>query len=255
MECRDAHNFVDGYLDHELDPARSLEVETHLRACTGCNQDYQDRQALRGALKADAIRFKAPAQLERRVLRAVQQSAKSESEPTRYSWSWIKFAAPLAAAALVLLTVLPFWGRRSQEELLTRDVVSSHIRSLMVDHLNDVASTDRHTVKPWFNGKLDFSPPVEDLAAAGFPLLGGRLDYLNDRAVAALTYQRDKHLINVFIWPTSEARSAKAGMTQQNGYNVLHWTDAGLNFWAVSDVEKQQLENFVELLKARPRAP
>jgi anti-sigma factor RsiW len=252
MECKNAQSLIDGYLDRELDPARSLEVEEHLRACSLCNQNYQDHQNLRDVFKNDALYFKAPAQLQQRVQRAVRQAAKTESAPRWRTWSWIRVAAPMAAAALVVLTLLPYLVGPSNEELLSEEVISGHIRSLMADHLADVASSDRHTVRPWFSGKLDFSPPVEDLAAMGFPLIGGRLDYLHDRAVAALIYRRDKHLINVFVWPSAKTARTAQTKTARQGYNLSHWTDSGLNFWVVSDLERDQLEKFVELLRAPP---
>jgi anti-sigma factor RsiW len=165
------------------------------------------------------------------------------------SWSWLRVAAPMAAAALVVLMFVPFFAGPSSDELLTQDVVASHIRSLMVNHLADVPSTDEHTVKPWFNGKLDFSPPVVDLAKQGFPLIGGRLDYLNNRPVAALVYQRDKHVINVFVWPSNKTRQTSESIKTQQGYHVIRWTRSEMNFWVVSDLERNQLEKFVESLK------
>jgi anti-sigma factor RsiW len=119
----------------------------------------------------------------------------------------------------------------------------------MVNHLADVPSTDEHTVKPWFNGKLDFSPPVDDLAKQGFPLIGGRLDYLNNRPVAALVYQSNKHVINVFVWPSNKTRQTSESIKAQQGYNVIRWTRSGMNFWVVSDLERNQLEKFVAMLK------
>jgi anti-sigma factor RsiW len=133
---------------------------------------------------------------------------------------------------------------------LTQEVVASHIRSLMVNHLADVPSTDEHTVKPWFNGKLDFSPPVSDLAKQGFPLVGGRLDYLNNRPVAALVYQRDKHVINVFIWPSDNSAQTGGPIKTHQGYRVIRWTGSGMNFWVVSDLEQSQLAKFTDLLKS-----
>ena len=158
-------------------------------------------------------------------------------------------AAPMAAAALVLLTLVPFMRGPSTEEILTREVVSSHVRSLMANHLADIPSSDQHTVKPWFSGKLDFSPPVQDLANQGFPLVGGRLDYLNNQPVAALVYQRDKHLINLFIWPSDKGAPAEVARVTRQGYNLIHWSGSGMNFWAVSDLEERQLQEFVQLLQ------
>jgi anti-sigma factor RsiW len=158
-------------------------------------------------------------------------------------------AAPMAAAALVLLALVPFLRGPFPEDILTQEVVSSHIRSLMANHLADVPSSDQHTVKPWFNGKLDFSPPVVDLARQGFPLIGGRLDYLNNRPVAALVYQRAKHLINVFVWPSSESSDAGMKTEMRQGYHVYHWTRSGMTYWVVSDLEENQLQQFVKLLQ------
>jgi anti-sigma factor RsiW len=155
----------------------------------------------------------------------------------------------MAAAAIVLLALVPFLRGPSTEEMLTREVVSSHVRSLMASHLTDVSSSDQHTVKPWFNGMVDFSPPVEDLANQGFPLIGGRLDYLDNRPVAALIYQRDKHFINVFIWPSSESSNSGIKSETRQGYHVFHWTRSGMTYWAVSDLEESQLQEFVQLLQ------
>ena len=163
---------------------------------------------------------------------------------------WISITAPLAAAAIVVLALVPLLRGPSAEEVLAREVLAGHVRSLMADHLSDVASSDRHTVKPWFNGKLDFSPPVEDLAQQGFPLVGGRLDYLNNRPVAALVYHRQKHFINLFIWPSTSSDSEVKKETRQ-GYHLFHWTRSGMTYWAVSDVEESQLQEFVGLVQNR----
>jgi anti-sigma factor RsiW len=155
----------------------------------------------------------------------------------------------MAAAAVVFLALVPLLRGPSQEEILTREVVSSHVRSLMANHLADIPSTDQHTVKPWFNGKLDFSPPVQDFATEGFPLVGGRLDYLDHRPVAALVYHRDKHLINVFVWPSDKDAPVETTRVTRQGYNVFHWSRSGMNFWVVSDLEERQLRDFVQLLQ------
>ena len=250
MDCSHAQSLLDTYLDQELDPVRNLEIEEHLHGCATCAQNYGDRQMIRQSLKTESLYFKAPQQLEKRIQRSLRQAAKAEAPARWFSGSWLKMAAPLAVAALVVLMIVPYFAGPSRDELLTQEVVASHIRSLMANHLADVPSTDQHTVKPWFNGKLDFSPPVSDLAGEGFPLIGGRLDYLNNRAVAALIYQRDKHLINVFVWPASAGQQLAPSNKTQQGYNVIRWTSSAMNFWVVSDLEPSQLAKFSELLKS-----
>ena len=249
MDCKNAQILIAGYLDRELDPVQTVETEDHLHACAVCSQSYKDHQVLSEGLRTGSVYFKAPAGLEKRIQRAVRQAAKAESVRRWLSWSWVRMATPLAAAALVLFTLVPFLRGPSTEEILTREVVSGHVRSLMANHLADVPSSDQHTVKPWFNGKLDFSPPVQDLATQGFPLVGGRLDYLDNRPVAALIYQRAKHLINVFIWPSSESSDSGIKSETRQGYHVFHWTRSGMTYWAVSDLEESQLQEFVQLLQ------
>ena len=250
MDCQNAQTLLDTYLDGELDPVRNLEIEEHLHGCARCSQSSSDRRVIRHGLKTESLYFKAPPDLQRRIQRSVRQAANVEAPSRWLSLSWIKIAAPLAAAALVVLLLVPFFNRPSSDELLTQEVVASHIRSLMANHLADVPSTDEHTVKPWFNGKIDFSPPVSDLAKDGFPLIGGRLDYLKNRPVAALVYRRDKHVINVFVWPSDNSAPSSAPIKTQQGYHVIHWENAGSNFWIVSDLEASQLAKFAELLKS-----
>jgi anti-sigma factor RsiW len=250
MNCTQAQPLLDIYLDGELDAARSLAIDDHIHACADCLGSYNDRQAIRQGFKTTRLYFTAPADLQSRVRRSLRQAANAEAPARRFSLSWIKIAAPLAAAALVVLTLVPFFSAPSSDELVTQEVVASHIRSLMVNHLADVPSTDEHTVKPWFNGKLDFSPPVSDLAKQGFPLIGGRLDYLDNRPVAALVYRRDKHIINVFVWPSEKSSKTSGPVHTQQGYHVVRWTNAGMNFGVVSDLEYNQLAKFTDLLKS-----
>jgi anti-sigma factor RsiW len=135
----------------------------------------------------------------------------------------------------------------NENDSLAQEVVASHIRSLMVDHLSDVVSTDQHTVKPWFDGKLDFAPVVVNLADQGFPLIGGRIDYLDNRPVTALVYQRNKHIINLFIWPSTDAPETTPTTIQ--GYHLINWTAGNTTYWAVSDVELSELQTFAQLIQ------
>jgi anti-sigma factor RsiW len=164
-------------------------------------------------------------------------------------WQWLKWGIPAAGTALIAVLLATASFGPSTEARLAQEVTASHLRSLLADHLTDVASSDQHTVKPWFAGKVDFAPPVKDLAAQGFPLVGGRLDYLQDQKVAALVYQRNKHLINLFIWPVTRSANTTKRPALSRGCNLIHWDESGMTFWAVSDLNPAELREFADLLK------
>ncbi len=255
MGCNDAQELIHGYMDGELDLRSQLEIERHIEGCAACAAAYQVQQQVRSAIAHPALYCKAPAGLARQVDRALRRADRAGrpafSRPPAPGprplllWRFAGAAAALALAAAVvwMAVVLP---RRSAEDLIARDVVASHVRSLMPGHLTDVPSSDQHTVKPWFNGKLDFSPPVKDLAAEGFPLVGGRLDYLAQTPVAVAVYRRRQHYINLFLWPEGRGGGAKSGPQIRQGYNLIHSTRAGMNFWAVSDLNLGELEEFLK---------
>jgi anti-sigma factor RsiW len=245
MKCSELEPLIDGFVDGELDLVRSLEIEAHLQDCAACASAYAGRQALRSALSSEDLYYRAPPGLQSRI-RSHRANGRTGESPV--SWRLLVLAAGVACIALLVWGMLRFTSRRS-EDLVARDVISSHVRSLMGEHTTDVTSTDQHTVKPWFAGKLDFSPPVRDLAAEGFPLEGGRLDYISNRPVAALVYRRRLHRINVFVWPQSGQGGVGQASFSRQGYNVQHWSDSGMNFWAVSDVSSGDLRELTDLLR------
>jgi anti-sigma factor RsiW len=255
MNCGETKEVIHSYVDGELDLVRSLGVEQHLSECQACAQAHRELRALRTAVAGGALYFSAPKGLERRVRLALPKVEPGKNRAARWpwywNWSWPTVLPPLAMAALVMLITLPLATRHSANSLLAEEILSAHVRSLMVEtsHLTDVSSSDQHTVKPWFNGKLDFSPPVVNLPDRGFPLVGGRLDYVHGRPVAALVYQRRKHLINLFIWPASTQSNTPKQSTVLQGYNEVHWDASGMTFWAVSDLNRAELTDFAELIK------
>ena len=250
MSCKDTRALLDGYVDGELDLVRSLEIERHLQECVACSQVYKGRQTLRRAINGGSLYFNPPANLQRHVRSVVRKASKAEGTAPGSSWRWIMIAASLALIAIIAWSLIHLVSVPSADELLTQEVISSHVRSLMADHLSDVPSSDSHTVKPWFSGKLDFSPPVRDLSSQGFALVGGRLDYLEKRSVVALVYQRRQHFINLFIWPSMSDSSSGEKMLTRQGYNLTHWTSSGMTYWAVSDLNNSELEVFVRAVKS-----
>jgi anti-sigma factor RsiW len=246
MNCQQAKPLIDLYADGELDAAAIPELDRHLQDCAACARAWRNLQSLKKTLKSDAFYFTAPAELRQRIKSELPSPAIGIPRRHMWSWNWLTTAMSGAAAICLALLLTVAVTRPSTEQQLAQEIVSSHIRSLMANHVMDVASTDQHTVKPWFNGKLDFSPPVKDLAAEGFPLTGGRLDYLGGRSVAALVFQRHKHIINLFIWPAKQADAAPAPFASSQGYHLVHWAETGMVFWAVSDLNEKELLEFVQ---------
>ena len=234
MRCEEVRALLDAFVDAELDLRASMDVEAHLSECAACAEEVRARLDLQDAIAGAALYYPAPPEVRRRV----ENSVKGRSYPVAM---WL---TPVAAALVLVFLALPRLGTSATEQA----VVSNHVRSLMPNHLLDVPSSDQHTVKPWFNGRVDFSPPVKDPKAEGFALVGGRLDYLRDRTVAVLVYERRRHVINVSVWPSSHGDSEVNASTRQ-GYNLLHWTRAGFEYWAVSDLNARELAEFAKLLR------
>src|ERR1700683_2202588 len=246
MNC--SLDLIEAYMDEELDPGPSGSVGEHLLGCQSCSEAHSRFRAQQAGIRSAAPYYAAPAQLERAVRDALRQAVADEAKPAASSlpWRWIAVAATILLAISVSWNVRPSSRRPVENDLVAENILSDHIRSLIGTHLLDVPSSNQHTVKPWFNGKLDFSPDVKDFASQGFPLIGGRLDYLMDRPVAALVYGRRQHVINVFTWPADPALMAESHYSR-NGYNTIHWSHGSMTFWAVSDIAPTELGQFKNL--------
>lgn len=236
--CPDQEALLHGLLDGELDAANAQAAEAHLKTCAGCARAFGEMQALSARLSGPGVGYRAPAALRHRIEAALEAPAApkrrlSAAAPWGLSGG---FAALAATLAIVMLQPSP--------TVLADQLVADHVRSTLADHLVDIQTSDRHVVKPWFNGRVDFAPPVLELADRGYPLAGGRLDYVQDRVVAALVYRRNRHVINLFVWPSKPGPSLAAAATQRSGYSVVHWRSGGLEFWAVSDIDPRDLESF-----------
>lgn len=269
MDCSRFLELLHPWLDGELDLVHALEMERHSDGCGACLAETAALRDLKARLSQGALAFAAPPGLAARVRSALPAASparpaaggsgavgpRSEGSSTRGWRPWnrsrAKMSAAVLASALVLaLAAAVFWATQAgfRRDGLAGEMVACHVRSLQADHLFDVASTDRHTVKPWFTGKLDFSPPVADFSEEGFPLVGGRLEYLDGHPAAALVYRRHLHVINVFCWPAAGAD--KGGMSPKTlqGYHTLFWSRDGFRFGAVSDLNAEELGQFVRLL-------
>jgi anti-sigma factor RsiW len=246
VECHEAEAALGALLDGELDPAVSTPVRAHAETCTKCRQRLAEMQSI-GRMVRQAPYYQASDRLRARVAQAHTQSTR-----TSHLRAWAAAAVIVACIGGSILFVRSTTraARMSDPaDAVAQEVVSSHVRALMGEHLFDVRSTDQHTVKPWFLGKLDFSPPVTDLAQAGFPLTGGRLDYVAGHPVAALVYTRGQHTINVFVWPEASDTIRSADARAIRGFHVRHWTRGGMAYWAVSDVNDADLDQFVHALQ------
>jgi anti-sigma factor RsiW len=255
--CLDWQDRLQALIDGELDAAHAAEVEAHVAGCAVCAGARDDALALRSRLRGEGVRAQAPDRLLARLDAAV--SAATTPVPVRRPtaagrferafWGLGGAGAAIAACAVLAVTAVPVL----QTADLEHQLVASHVRSQLAGHLIDVATSDQHVVKPWFGGKIDFSPPVVDLAAQGFPIVGGRLDYIDGRTVAAIIYRRGRHVINLFVWPDSKPLGPDEAKLA-DGYTLLHWTRAGMTFWAVSDVNETDLQAFRRLLESRTAA-
>jgi len=256
MNCSDAEVLLHALLDNELDAGHALEVEEHLAGCTGCTKKLAAFRSMRQSMRDASLQEAAPPHLRERIeaIAPAPQPTRGAVATERRSSSRLPnrrfFAGGFAAGALlsgaIAATLVMGVFRSDHDRLMTSEVVSAHLRSLQPGHLTDVETSDQHTVKPWFNGKLDAAPPVIDLTAQGFTLIGGRLDDINGETVAAIVYRRRNHVINLFVAPGSGRGRQTIVSDSRHGFNVRYWTREGLDFWAVSDINGGELDEFCQ---------
>jgi anti-sigma factor RsiW len=266
MTCDEAEILLHALIDGELDAGHARDVEAHVAACAGCAEKLKAFRAMRTAMADASLKEAAPAHLRSRIEAALAlPKAAAPAAVPRRSWremfrgSWQTFFGGFAAggvlsaavAASLMLTVI----HTDQNRELAGEVVSAHLRSLQAGHLTDVETSDQHTVKPWFNGKLDVAPPVIDLTAQGFTLIGGRLDYINGQPVGSIVYRRRKHVINLFVGQQLGAPVQSIRDESVQGFNIRHWREEGLDFWAVSDIDAAELDEFGDKIAAALHSP
>jgi anti-sigma factor RsiW len=249
MNCNEMEHLIHGYLDGELDLGTCLQVKEHLKSCPACARACEEFKALRTAITRSAPYFNAPEGVVKEVRSLVRQTVRKEMPFLQWRLLWQYCRIPVAMTVVALVCLTPFLARHSSEDQLAPEIVGAHVRSLMANHLTDVASSDQHTVKPWFNGKVDFSPAVKDLAPQGFTLVGGRLEYVQNHPAAALVYQRRQHFINLILWPSPKISEAPEKSPSFRGYNLITWTQASMVYCAVSDINPVELRQFVQLVR------
>jgi anti-sigma factor RsiW len=264
MICDETEILLHALIDGELDAGHARDVETHVAACPACAEKLKAFRAMRETMVQARLKDAAPAHLRNRIEAALAVPAATISIP-RQSWlasvraSWKNFfggfAVGTALSAAVAASLVIAVVRNDQNQQIASDVVSAHLRSLQAGHLTDVETSDQHTVKPWFNGKLDVAPPVIDLTAQGFTLIGGRLDYINGQPVASIVYRRRKHVINLFV--AQQLGATIHGVKDEivQGFNIRRWSESGLDLWAVSDIDAGELDEFGQKFTAALHTP
>jgi anti-sigma factor RsiW len=240
MTCDEAEILLQALIDGELDAGHARDVENHVESCPRCAAMLKDYREMSLAMSEAGVRYTAPAALRARIEASLPQPRPMQSRRSVLRG----FAMGSAVSALAATGLFAIVLRHDDMERIQSEVVSAHLRSLQAGHLTDVISTDQHTVKPWFNGRLDVSPPVVDLTAQGFTLIGGRLDYVDARALGAVVYRRRQHVINLFVSQTASTEHRPAKIESIQGFNIRHWSERGLNYWAVSDLGKDELADF-----------
>jgi anti-sigma factor RsiW len=239
MNCDDAEILLHALLDGELDAENAREVETHIAGCRHCASLMSDYRDMHKTLASSKLKFKAPPLLRQRIEGSLPPGRAPNRRAILKGFAMGSAVSAIAATGLIAVVM-----RNDDEQRILSDVMSAHLRSLQAGHLTDVLSTDQHTVKPWFNGRLDVAPPVVDLTSQGFTLIGGRLDTIDGKAIGAIVYRRRTHVINLFVAPATGAETRAAKIETLQGFNIRQWSEQGLIYWAVSDINSEELADF-----------
>lgn len=241
MTCEETEILLHALIDGELDAGHAREVENHIAGCPRCVAQLRAYREMSKAVAGADLRYAAPPELRRRIEASLPKTQAPNRRAVLRGFAMGSAVSAIAATGLVAIVL-----RSDDEQRIMSEVVSAHLRSLQPGHLTDVLSTDQHTVKPWFNGKLDVAPPVVDLTAQGFTLIGGRLDYVDTRPIGAIVYRRRSHVINLFVAQTASAERHAAKIETIQGFNIRRWSERGLNYWAISDLAADELADFGE---------
>lgn len=249
MDCKEVRELLSAQVDAELGVSESMALEGHLQSCSGCQTELAELAGVRQRVKGEADYFIAPAYLESRINAALPLPGATYRARVRWTWNWLQLAPSLAGALALAWGLNLTINQPSADDLVAGEVIASHVRSLMSNRVTDVASSDQHTLKPWFSGKLDYAPAVRDLTGQGYPLVGGRLDYVSGRPVATLIYRHRRHLIAVYQWPGPEGRPVPPIALSRQGYHIVRWSEAVMARWAISDLDPKELMMLVEMLR------
>ena len=244
--CPDQELLLNAYIDDELDAANTARLDAHLAGCNGCRDELERLRTAHHLVSGEGVRHRMPDAMRSKIMEGLAAERKAAPAPKRRASWWAPALGGAIAASLAMALILPL----QQQSRLDDELIAGHVRSLQVQHLVDVQTSNEHVVKPWFNGKIDFSPPVPELAAQGFPLAGGRLDYLDGRSVPAIVYKRRLHTINLFAWPSSDSRERRV---RKDGYAIDEWNERGLRYAAVSDISPGDLDQFRKAFEAATR--
>jgi len=247
MRCDEVRTRLEAYIDGELAEVERAPLRGHLVDCPECGPEVAALERLREGIRRSAPAYRAPEALRSQIRFALRQEVAASTRAARPAPGWLAYAASLLLAVAVGSGGTLLITGEQQEDTVANELIDSHLRSLLGNHMTDVASSDQHTVKPWFAGRSDVSPPVVDLAAEGFPLVGGRLDLIDGKPVPALVYRRREHVINVFVLPAS--RGDLGATVTRRGYTLRHWNEGDLGFWAVTDAAPSELADFERVFR------